>query len=185
MLEVSSLPPISFLFNLFFLVSCSPLSVLPNNILQIFVCPLLRIMNNTFLSLHLYHLLWWLLSLFSSNLWSMWELSNSKNWKRYTHIYLIFGNKRRHFLKVIESRKRIVDILKSEKSFRMEEHFLEIIKKVSFVFNLNTICALFRLLPTSEKLNQKSTWTQQNDFCQIKSASKFANKLSSKWTWNQ
>ena len=40
-------PPFCFYF--FFLVSCSPLSILSNNILQIFVYHYLKIMNDTFI----------------------------------------------------------------------------------------------------------------------------------------
>ena len=49
MLGVISPPPFYFIFTFFFLVSCYPLSVLPNNILQIFVYHYLRIINDTFI----------------------------------------------------------------------------------------------------------------------------------------
>ena len=72
--------------------------------------------------------------------------------------YLIFANKRSSFLKVAKRRKIIVNILKWKKSIRMRHHFLKIIKKVSFFFYLNMICAPFRLLVFPEKLHQKLTW---------------------------
>ena len=63
----------------------------------------------------------------------------------------------RSFLNVAERRKRTVNILKREKSFRMGDHFSKIIKKVSFFFYLNMICALSTMPVIPKKLHQKST----------------------------
>ena len=72
-----------------FLLSCFPHSVLPNNILQIFVFHWLCMscMNDTFI--HCTNTLCCgnIVPLpFFSNLSTTWELSNSKNWKKHCHI---------------------------------------------------------------------------------------------------
>ena len=130
-------------------------------------------------SFHCTNTLYWdkivLLSFFSNH-WSTWELSNSKNWKRHYYIYLIFEDKRRSFLKFAERRKRIGNIFKREKSFRIGDHFSEIIENVSFFLFLNMIFAPFRLPAILEKLHKKSTQTQQNDFSQTKCDLKLAKK---------
>ena len=100
-----------------------------------------------------------LLPLFSSNIWSTWELSKSKSWKRHYYIYLIFGDERRIFLNISERRKRIVNILKREKSLRMGDNFSKNIKKIDIFLYLTTICASSRLPVIPEKLHQKSTRT--------------------------
>ena len=85
-------------------------------------------------------------------------------------------------LKVVERRKRIINILKRAKSFRMGDHFSEIIKRVSFFFYLSIIYTPFRLPVILEKSHQRSIQTQQNDLCRIKCDPKSAEKLLSKLT---
>ena len=53
--------------------------------------------------------------------------------------------------------KKIVNILKREKSFRIGDFFSKIIKMVSFCVYLNTVCAPSRLLEIPEKFHEKST----------------------------
>ena len=121
-----------------------------------------------------------LLPLFVFNHWFLLELLDSKNWKRHYCVYLIFKNKKRSILKVAERRKRMENIIKREKSFRIGNHFSEIIRNVRFFLRLNMIFAPFRLPVILEKLHQKSTWTQQNDFYWTKCDPKLTEKLSSK-----
>ena len=74
---------------------------------------------------------------------------------------------------LLKEGKEFFNILKREKSFRMGDHFSKIIKKVSFFFYLNIICALSRMPVIPEKLHQKSTWIQYDFYwtkCSLKSS---------------
>ena len=158
-LGVIFLPPILFLFLSFFFLSIAfPFLFYQTILYRSLYATDLEIMNDTFLAFTLSCGEILLLPLFFSNFWSMWEFYSSKKWKRNYHIYYIFGNKRSSFLKIAKRRKRIMNTLKREESFRKGNHFLEKIKgKFLFLFKYD-LCT-FQTTCDPRKLHQKSTWT--------------------------
>ena len=183
-------PPSCFIFT--FIFSCS-LVALPILFYQTIFCNSLCItdlglwMILSFIFTLKYSLLWWNSAIAYYFLEPLMHVGTFQFWKlkRHCYIYLIFGNKKKNFLNVAKKRKRIVNVLKRESSFRIKNHFSEIIKMVSFFFYLNMICAPSRFVCDPRETSFKSQPETSKIIFIKPNATRNWPKNLSKWTWNQ